>query len=450
MMVFLLAGCDSYEDIVPSEDELGLWEGNYIYQGNLRTKTTGENTETLVSEVTYESKTYEIDETLDYRYVNNEIFLLVNATGPAENSYTNDDVCLFLKYSPQNQETELYYFSNENYSYAGVYFFTSEYIFLRVDDEFVKIDLSTKEVIHIPLNGEYYLVEDYLIIRENGIIQYTSIDQIEFKTIAEDNDYDYQFRIVEKNDRKYLIFLASKLVEPHIYYSELSFIDIETNSMSVVWPFSNNKRLKLIGDDYFVIGDTRGFEYVSRYDYTDSGEREVLTEYLIVNDELYRTNYSDMNISSEKIYTFNPEYDYTSAYVEKDGNIVICVKWVEKGSQLLPGCVGSKKYYFNTERMVLSEYSSSSSDTTSTNPYNYQQSIECGEFKYYFEEERYGDFWVSHTAYFLYRQNLTTSKIDLMQFFAFEGADIRGLRFAEGFWNYEFCFSPSYFLILSY
>ena len=447
MAAFLLTGCNlSYRDIVPNENELGLWEGNYIYQGNLRTKTTGENTEALVSEISYENKTYEIGDTLDYRFVNNEIFLLVNAPWSTETSYTSDDVYLFLKYSPQNQETEVYYFSHETYSFIDIYYFSSDYVILESDYEFVKIDLSTKEVIHIPLSGEYYLIGNYLIISSNGIIQYTSFDQIEFKTITEDNNYYYQFRIVEKNDRKFLIFLASKLVEPHIYYSELSFIDIETNSMSVVWPFSNNKRLSLIGDDYFVIGETNGFEYVSRYDYSDIGEREVLTKYLIVNNELYRTNYSDINISSEKIYTFNPENDYTSGYVEKSGNIVFTATWVEKGSQLFPGSVESKKYLLDIETMVLSEYRESSADTGSN---NYQQSIECGEFKYYFEEERYGDLWVSHTAYFLYRQNLTTSKIDLMQFFAFEG-DIRGLRFAEGFWNYEFCFSPSYFLILSY
>ena len=443
MALFFLTGCNlSYRDVVPNENELGLWEGNYIYQGNLRTKTTGENTETLVSEISYENKTYEIGDTIDYRFVNNDIFLLVDATESIETLSTRDEAFILLKYSPQNKETDICYFSSEISLLPSIYYVSSNYVILQNDDGLLKIDLSTKEIINIPLNEEYYLVEDYLIIRSNGIIQYTSLDQIEYKTIAEDNDCYYWFNIVGKNDHKYLRILASKFIETSTYYSELSFVDLETDSTHIVWPLSNNTDLSLIGDDYFVIGETKGFEYV----HSSSGEREILTKYLVVNNELYKINYSNINISSEKIYTFNQEKDYTSGYVEKSGNIVFNVTWVEKGSQLFPGGVISKQYLLDLEQMVLSEYKASSSDANSN---NYPQSIECGEFKYYFEEERYGDFWVSHTAYFLYRQNLTTSKIDLMQFFAFEG-DIRGLRFAEGFWNYEFCFSPSYFLILSY
>ncbi|MFA7032880.1 MAG: hypothetical protein WC201_04905, partial [Bacilli bacterium] len=183
--------------------------------------------------------------------------------------------------------------------------------------------------------------------------------------------------------------------------------------------------------------------------YLDNGEHEVLTKYLSVNNELYEINYSNSNISGEKIYTFNLGKDYisyASGYVDESGNLVFNAEWVEKGSQRFPGGIEEKDYLLDLEKMVLSEYKQSSENST---PIDYQQSIEYGEFKYYFETEFYGNLWVGYTAYFLYRQNLTTNKAELMQSFSSESDDI-GLRFAEGFWHYGFIFDQDYFLILNY
>ena len=449
MALFLLTGCRfSYEDVIPDDYELGLWEGNYIYQGNLRTKTTGENTETLVSEIIYDGKKYTMGDTEYYRFVDNDIYMIVRATTPSKHvNWPDDDVFVLLKYSPQNEEAEFYYTARflPEFSYIS-----SEYCIFEDDNSVLKIDFSTKEVINIPLSGKHYIVGDYLIIKSDGRLQYTKLDQIEFKTIMEDNDYDYRLKIVEKDSHKYLRILATKTIdEPFAYYSELTFMDLETDSMQIVWSFSNNKKLSLIDDDYFVVGDTKGFDYVSIYYCLDSREHEVLTKYLSVNNELYEINYSDSNISCEKIYTFNLGKDYisyASGYIDESGNLVFNAEWVEKGSQDFPGGVEEKYYLLDLEKMILSEYKQSFGNST---PIYYQQPIEYGEFKYYFETEFYGGFWVGYTAYFLYRQNLTTNKVELMQSFSSE-SDNMGLRFAEGFWHYDFIFDQSHFLILNY
>jgi len=449
MALFLFTGCN-YEDTIPDNYELGLWEGNYIYQGNLRTKTTGENTETLVSEISYESKTYEIGDTVDYRFVNNDILLIVEAIGPSKSANGSaDEEYLLLKYSPQNKETEVYYEGD----LLDFYYVSSDYCIFNSYYTVLKIDFSTQEVINIPTSGKHYLIEDYLVMISNGYIQYTSLNEIEFKTIAEEEDYDYGFGIVEKDSHKYL--RMTKSMKYFLYAFELAFIDLETDSMHIVWPSTNNKKLSLIGDDYFVVGETKGFDYYSEYTDSDTGERKVFTGYLVVDNELYKINYSDINISSEKIYTFDyPNMDYTSGQVENSNLIIFFARWVEMGSPTVPGDIIKRTYMLDLERMILSEYRRPSGYAGDVGAYNHQQSIEYGNFKYYFETESYGDCcWLSFTAYFLYRQNLTTNKVELMQSFSDESDDI-GLRFAEDFWHfddsYSINFDDSHFLILNY
>ena len=43
LLIFTLSSCVSYDEIKPSESDYATWDGNYIYYGNKRCKTTGEN-----------------------------------------------------------------------------------------------------------------------------------------------------------------------------------------------------------------------------------------------------------------------------------------------------------------------------------------------------------------------------------------------------------------------
>ena len=53
-------GCDfkGVEDILPSLEEYGEWDGNYMYRGNVRVKTSGEDEQLLIPEITYNGAVY--------------------------------------------------------------------------------------------------------------------------------------------------------------------------------------------------------------------------------------------------------------------------------------------------------------------------------------------------------------------------------------------------------
>ena len=76
--------------------------------------------------------------------------------------------------------------------------------------------------------------------------------------------------------------------------------------------------------------------------------------------------------------------------------------------------------------------------------------IETMGLKYYFVIKTYGSLLSRYTAYFFYRLDLETDKAEMMQFFAFEAEEIRGLRYSQEFWKPDFYFDQNHFLILSY
>ena len=59
LAITTFSGCKNVYDYKP--ESYGEWEGNYIYKGNYRSKTTGEDGEVLVSEVVYEGNTYQVE-----------------------------------------------------------------------------------------------------------------------------------------------------------------------------------------------------------------------------------------------------------------------------------------------------------------------------------------------------------------------------------------------------
>lgn len=67
------AACEDVEDYIPKT--YGEWDGNYLYGGNARVKTTGEDCEALVTEVQTEYGTLTVDECIDHEIDGEKIYL---------------------------------------------------------------------------------------------------------------------------------------------------------------------------------------------------------------------------------------------------------------------------------------------------------------------------------------------------------------------------------------
>ena len=84
VLAITACGCN-VEDFIP--DSYGASDGNYLYIGNGRTTTTGENFEMLVSEIQEDGYTYKVSSCLDYGYSGDNAALLLAAYRTEPTSY---------------------------------------------------------------------------------------------------------------------------------------------------------------------------------------------------------------------------------------------------------------------------------------------------------------------------------------------------------------------------
>ena len=170
-----------------------------------------------------------------------------------------------------------------------------------------------------------------MILNTGGYLKYTKLDDIEFRSITKTLDYNYSLKIFESNGRKYLRILMSQFIAPFVFINGLDYFDLENDILYNAWSIHEQKSLKMIGDTYFVVGDTKGYDYVSSITSFNSRRKVILTEYLITNSNLYQVGFDNISIDVKEIYTFDQDTDFTTGYIRDDGKIVFSAEWVKKG-----------------------------------------------------------------------------------------------------------------------
>jgi hypothetical protein len=88
-----VSACQSMEDIIP--ETYGEWDGNYLYRGNGRTKTTGEDYEQLVKTVEIDGKTYKAWHCVDSEVHEDDLYMILACM--EEGTYVSD--VRYSKYS---------------------------------------------------------------------------------------------------------------------------------------------------------------------------------------------------------------------------------------------------------------------------------------------------------------------------------------------------------------
>ena len=97
----------------------------------------------------------------------------------------------------------------------------------------------------------------------------------------------------------------SQFIAPFVFINGLDYFDLENDILYNAWSIHEQKSLKMIGDTYFVVGDTKGYDYVSSITSFNSRRKVILTEYLITNSNLYQVGFDNISIDVKEIYTFD-------------------------------------------------------------------------------------------------------------------------------------------------
>ena len=107
-MAVALVGCTPMSEVVP--EKYGEWEGYYVYRGNVRSKTTGEEDVYLVETLEKDGVIYSVTATNDYLYQEDDIWLCLEIAPQNEIAGKTPYTSCLVRYDMENwQATPIYY-----------------------------------------------------------------------------------------------------------------------------------------------------------------------------------------------------------------------------------------------------------------------------------------------------------------------------------------------------
>ncbi|VEU82702.1 hypothetical protein [Acholeplasma hippikon] len=447
LLVFLclLLGCTTYEKLAPDLSELATWDGNYFYRGNIKTKSTGEDEETLVSKFTLEGITYEVNQIQDYYILDRVIYMILDAY------YETLEVNVLLSYDPLSKEIQILYFT-DNYSdfLSSIEYYSKGHFIIKKQHDnqesniFINIETKAIREIKAQINS-LYVNENYIIFINEGYIQYTKLDDLNFYKVLNVEHNRFRYQIINKHGVNYIRILKIDYLGNFTSHVGLGFFNLETKVYHEVWPIEAEKDIALIGDDYFMIGDVKAYEYISSLRASGSLKHEKLKDYLVTSNSLYKIAFGLDKVETEKIFEFDKDKDYMSGFMKDEHTIIFKVKWIKKGSELIPGGLKNDNYSFDLEKLKLSRHKEKLTDKSKV-----EQTLEANGYRYYFETRNYGPVLANYQAYYLYRVDLSSNKKEIIQFFAIENNEIKGVRYSSEFWKDGTYLDEEHFLILNY
>lgn len=428
LLSFTLVGCKSYEDYIPLEEAYGSWDGNYIYYGNVRCKTTGEDEQLLVEEIYYNEQIYKIDSLQKFDYINKDVYMIMSF-----NNENDQYINVFLKYDIMNKAVEILFVEEENYI-VDFFVLENRYFFLKIrkfeanyqfDEYYIRYDSQNKTFINFIEYNLVQVLNDIILFTKSGITYYTKYDDINFIEIGRLED-GYN-KLVSINNKKYLLNISSSYAAPYVYYKSLSIYDFETNKLHNIIDYNDGKQFELINDEYIIFYQTKPYEYVSSLKNMSSKKYEILKHYLNVNNVLSKIDYTTMKIND--IYTFEEkDIDYTYGYIE-DNRYYIVSERVIRGNQINQGDVKTQEYVLSLSTFKLTKYSSVKKESSSY----VRDEIIVDNYGYYWESHSIVPMMSSSRVNFLYREDKTTKEVKVMQFFGFVMDEIKGTRYSKLF-----------------
>ncbi|MBR4943541.1 MAG: hypothetical protein IKZ28_05865 [Clostridia bacterium] len=448
---FAFASCQNFEDLVP--EEYGAWENNYIYRGNIRSKTTGENGETLVSNVDYDGVTYGVNTCTDYEFVGDNIYMLLSLTSSVDWTGKNALVRYDVKektqevtsfavtvdaesdlggtwtYAPlsiervfeEEEKIILYGSRNHDYETDGLKNTSYSYLYYTInfDGEIVgeeTLDFSR----YVRASDDYFYQGNNV---EDGKLSYEYVtwgmsEGKNFYEFAPTTESYSQLQFVEKNGAKG--FLISEYERGEVYHrlQALKFYDLASNqtislfegNALVIWVETPNW-------EYFMTYENSDVTYTQRDGMFGPTNEQKTT--VRKNCVLYKIEYSANATTAKKAFEGNADKDYTFFAGVVEDVFYTRAFWYENAG----GCKGGGRYQANyainlktgKEKKVRDDNYSDMQDEC----YGYyarQNGAACGDYSYYIQREELTSIGnVQNYAYLLKRYNKSDKKTDVMQ-----------------------------------
>lgn len=410
--------------LIPDENEYGNWDGNYIYYGTNKCKTTGEDEECFIKEIIYEDEAYVIKDYNnnydDYIIEDSIEYIVCSANKVDENEQeTPDDSKFILKYDFASDQVDILLADiNDEMELSNIYETNDEYLLVgskysnSINSCLYKLHLDNLLCETIAHNQTFTLKEEYVFVRSDKMTYFTNINNINLKPLPWENINSYVF--IEIDGVKYL---KVTIWDDSYKYNEYHLYDLKNEIAHTIVDKNEGKYVGIINNKYFILGDL----------YTSHPKKGVEHEY-IINNVLYKMDLQNAN-KREMIFEFPiKNAQFLDASVRKDEKIVFNAVIIGKN---ITGKYDeiNDDYYYVLELDTLNFYNvtkeySSYSSSSSSNTINYRDvkntaHIVYGNRIYFMEVELIIDnpSGPSVFTYKLYVKNRITNVLTLMQWY---------------------------------
>lgn len=422
------SGCQTLYEVAPKA--YGEWDGNYIYRGNVRSKTTGVGDEYLIESVTHEGVEYAVTETTDFTYVGDNIYLCLQLWGDAKEWSS----CL-ARYNVKDKTSEAIYLGTDDLSAFSVYKMTNNFIILSngySEGGLFRIDYEGN-ILSKDENALYGYTEvgEYLLDLEDGKFSYRHWEEDAFTEMftLPHKVNNFQAEYVERDGKTGFLINVHSPDDQGQNLGGAYFYDLEGTMYELI--DLKDKQECYLEDGYILTGE----RVEGRYQYYSTDwksfdlflfeivipwrKTNIVHYSMLQNCKLYKIDWTAEEELLQEVYDFTEEYpnlDFTRYSLLKDGRIFFTAKEVRQGS----GCNGEGRmenpyFILSPETGVLEETDDYEGERESKTELELalENGQSCGEYIYF---GRSGGYGITEPVHYLYRYHTETETLETMQF----------------------------------
>lgn len=385
-----LSGCA--KDYVP--ESYGGYDGNYLYIGNGRARTTGEEFETLVSEVVIDGFTYKATSCYDYDYCGDNAALALNChreigvvwDGDSQRVRYEDASCI-VAYNFQSKQQTLLCASESVHDL---------HIKTALEDKVIyTIDFNEVAAVAwdgTPIEGDYFALDEYARYGDRYWVKNIPNEGSYYRTLQDETDRLVcdEYHTIEKYSEEGDGFFVTAW-----NINELSFYDIGTGETVLLTQEGTHFALidETAEGDYFVSYTPRDISYEKRMGFF---EKERFTTTVHENCVLYKIEYDGANTKAVKVLSFDKNKSFSDIRAIKDGKAYVLSRWVESASGCNDGGTDSAYYEaeLSTGKLTELEYEVWNKKITACKDgILREQGQRVGEYVYFIRTERLQPLW---------------------------------------------------------
>ena len=269
ILVSFISACNGNmsKNYEPDPSEYVEWDGNYFYFKNFRCTTDLKLEEPYITEITYNDKTYAIDEVNDCTFKDDKLHMTFYFEVEEFERWT-----AYTIYSLENKEVEyLYIYEHTGYDYEidlnKILDISDNYAVISGTGKISKIDITSNEIKTIKCNS-YEVKNGYAVVKDENELLVSTIEDFYFENIMDlsnvSSRFDYYIHNVD--DKPYVQIIdqtSSNINGQYINTNSLTYYDFESKYFYELVKFEDNKSLSIDSNNtsMFMLGEPKLVKY---------------------------------------------------------------------------------------------------------------------------------------------------------------------------------------------